>query len=128
MPDVICNDSNANCYHKEEQVKFLLTDEKECNSVYEHYRDTCSIELSTQIYTSFDRGKNFSYIHLKQDLVQKHSSKSRLLKQSLFHFGGFFLVLFVFLFVFLWGGGILCFLSKYTNFLVFNFTVTKHLS
>lgn len=105
MPDVICNDSNANCYHKEEQVKFLLTDEKECNSVYEHYRDTCSIELTTQIYTSFDRGKNFSYIHLKQNLVQKHSSKSRLLKQSLFHFGGVFLVLFVFLFVFLGGGG-----------------------
>lgn len=65
MPDVICNDSNANCYHKEEQVKLLLTDETECNSAYEHYRDTCSIELSTQIYTSFDRGKNFSYIHLK---------------------------------------------------------------
>lgn len=127
MPDVICNDSNANCYHKEEQVKFLLTDEKECNSVYEHYKDTCSIELTTQIYTSFDRGKNFSYIHLKQDLVQKHSSKSRLLKQSLFHFGGAFLVLFVF-YCFFYGGGILCFLSKYTNFLVFNFTVTKHLS
>lgn len=124
MPDVICNDSNANCYHKEEQVKFLLTDEKECNSVYEHYRDTCSIELTTQIYTSFDRGKNFSYIHLKQNLVQKHSSKSRLLKQSLFHFG---FVCFFCLF-FYGGGGILCFLSKYTNFLVFNFTVTKHLS
>lgn len=123
MPDVICNNSNANCYHKEEQVKFLLTDEKECNSVYEHYRDTCSIELTTQIYTSFDRGKNFSYIHLKQNLVQKHSSKSRLLKQSLFHFG--FVCFFVCFFM---GGGILCFLSKYTKFLVFNFTVTKHLS
>lgn len=30
MPDVICNDSNANCYHKEEQVKLLLTGETEC--------------------------------------------------------------------------------------------------
>ncbi|XP_052678218.1 uncharacterized protein LOC128159197 [Crassostrea angulata] len=60
MPDVICNDSNANCYHKEEQVKFLLTDETECNSAYDHYRDTCFIELTTQIYTSFDRGKKLS--------------------------------------------------------------------
>uniref|UniRef100_A0A8W8LUB3 WSC domain-containing protein n=1 Tax=Magallana gigas TaxID=29159 RepID=A0A8W8LUB3_MAGGI len=58
MPDVICNDSNVNCYHKEEHVK-LLTDET-CNSVYEHYRDKCFIELTTQIYTSFDKGKKLS--------------------------------------------------------------------
>lgn len=105
MPDVICNDSNVNCYHKEEHVK-LLTDET-CNSVYEHYRDKCFIELTTQIYTSFDRGKNCSYIHLKEDLVQKHSSKRKLFKQSLFHFGVFFVLFVCFLVfcLFFMGGG-----------------------
>lgn len=45
MFDVICNDSNVNCYYKEEQVKFLLMDNKECNLVYEYYKDMCFIEL-----------------------------------------------------------------------------------
>lgn len=59
MPDMICNHSTENCYHEEEQVKILLMDETTCNLVYENYRDKCFIELTTQIYTSFDRGKNF---------------------------------------------------------------------
>lgn len=60
---MICNGSNANCYHKEDQGQ-TYKDETKCNSVIENYRDKCVINLTTQIYTSFDRGKHFSYLFI----------------------------------------------------------------
>lgn len=66
--DIICNDSDANCC-KEDQGQ-IYKDETKCNSVNEHYQDKCVINLTTQIYTSFDRGKHFSYIHMDNGLLQ----------------------------------------------------------
>lgn len=60
---MICNGSNANCSHKEDQGQ-TYKDETKCNSVIENYRDKCVINLTTQIYTSFDRGKHFSYLFI----------------------------------------------------------------
>lgn len=60
---MICNGSNANCYHIEDQGQ-TYKDETKCNSVIENYRDKCIINLTTQIYTSFDRGKHFSYMQM----------------------------------------------------------------
>uniref|UniRef100_A0A8W8LXR6 WSC domain-containing protein n=1 Tax=Magallana gigas TaxID=29159 RepID=A0A8W8LXR6_MAGGI len=58
-PKIICNDSNANCNHKEDQIQ-IYKDETKCNSVNENYREKCNINLTTQVYTSFDRGKELS--------------------------------------------------------------------
>lgn len=61
--NMISNGSNASCYHKEDQGQ-TYKDETKCNSVIENYMDNCVINLTTQIYTSFDRGKHFSYIFI----------------------------------------------------------------
>uniref|UniRef100_A0A8W8MIS8 Uncharacterized protein n=1 Tax=Magallana gigas TaxID=29159 RepID=A0A8W8MIS8_MAGGI len=58
-PKIICSDSNANCNHKEDQIQ-IYKDETKCNSVIENYREKCNINLTTQVYTSFDRGKELS--------------------------------------------------------------------
>lgn len=55
-PKKICNESIGTCYHKDEQIQ-IIKDETNCNSVNENHEDKCFIELTTQIYTSFDRGK-----------------------------------------------------------------------
>lgn len=55
-PEIICNDSNATCYHKDEQTH-IIKDETKCNSVNENREYKCFIALTTQIYTGFDRGK-----------------------------------------------------------------------
>lgn len=55
-PEIICNDRNATCYHKDEQIR-ILPHETKCNYVNEKQQDKCFIELTTQIYTSFDTGE-----------------------------------------------------------------------
>lgn len=75
-PKIICNDSNANCNHKEDQTQ-TYKDETKCNSVNDNYRKNCNIKLTTQVYTSFDRGKYFLYIHMDNGLWQTHISSHK---------------------------------------------------
>lgn len=75
-PEIICNDSNANCNHKEHQNQ-IYKDETNCNTVNENYREKCNIELTTHVYTSYYRGKYFLYIHMDNGLSQIHISSHK---------------------------------------------------
>lgn len=83
-PEITCNDSNANCNNKEDKNQ-IYKDETKCNTVNEVYREKCNIELTTQVYTSYYRGKYFLYIHMDNGLSQIHISSHKFFKHSILY-------------------------------------------
>lgn len=83
-PEITCNDSNANCNNKEDKNQ-IYKDETKCNTVNEDYREKCNIELTTQVYTSYYRGKYFLYIHMDNGLSQIHISSHKFFKHSILY-------------------------------------------